>query len=1671
MDQNRLDMLIETGEDKIRVTSISAANIQRNVVTSMSAILLADMHKAHNKTSIDLELLTKLNDNLAALPTASRSDSYRRPLTPAYSLIARQFLEAVDNCDSLTLMNDQAVGLTALIPNELPLKIINHEKSSNNIFTNNHSNEFGKIPTQRMDIGHQAITPGQQIILAANEGVLETAASISGLSITRRDHLEALSVINTMKEDAKTMLIINSDDAFNLGSVELDSFEFHNYVFKNFNVVDAIDIAPILMGDHNENNAKRIYLIDGKKLIPSTTNAPTEINALYSLSDVYQYSNLIVDKFGEKLVRTTIDSDELIGTTSISDILSSYTSNQAEAAKYDLNFAQSRYTPLTSMASANDMAAMPTNFVHASREAAIKLIKSVGNPDQFLMKELGMTKEEIVDAWDAEQIDAITMGIWRLKNGKPFLQGDATGKGKGRTLAAFMYWSIKNGRTPIFMTSSNDLLSDIYRDINDCGLNKYINPFYMMSDGEQIVDKKHNQVLVDKVSIQNTKHQFLDNSATSIPNNCILTTYSQINRLIEPKNNRKNKPVFFEDRLNNRAKWLSNFLQNNNCQLILDESHNVASVTSNQAKVLEHMTKHTKNPVIRSSATWSKDANNIAQCADLFPSNFTSESLRQMVINGGTPLQEVLSTVLIAEGAMVRREHNFGKRRVDIIESTQTQRNRIATDAMAEIMQLARNYASKQFSVIQSLNRFKTDYKNIEEYSFASSFGLISEGFTNAMRAETVADAAINAILNKEKPIIGVDKTAETALRYLYDILKENNNTDEVVVDAFPDFKAMLHRWITNEGIRKIKLKVAPTYDEIMAATLRGEVAKDSIVIEKIHWRDELSRGSFEYQQLEEMENALLNEVNKMPELPLSPIDFVKTKLAKSDISIAEVSGRSLHVRLHEDGIRYVIEPRTKEDKAQAQFEFNTNKKDAIILTRSGTEGISLHAQADLAKYDEGALNRRHIMLMGSFFYVIDEEQFFGRGERKGQATLARSSKIVTGMPIEARLLALSERNRLKLSASTTGNSQSIRSTQTIPNIMNKFGDEVVAEYLNDNPSIIDLLGFEEGKKNAILEFGSNSFKSNQISSLSGAVLGRMMLLDYQQQNAFLDEITQFYHSKLTTLQAKGIDPLNTKTIRGKVTVLKENVLAGKALAHYDSEFDKPVIVQSIDVQYPSIKVSPDVIENNISLGQRKLDAITQMKNSSFTDLALSIMGVRDEILERKLIEHNQTSVGFLTSNRKAADSIFKTVNEALAHKGFNRVKQANENYNKLIEFLNITNIGNVHSMDVEDNNALVITALQTPSSKGKLLELWQYSVEISSTRGEQAKSSSLETFLAMTRNPEEFKASYRGTYTRDHAINEKLNELSLSGHREHAIILCGNIIEAARLNSEKRIGTQIVIQDNETGNFYPAIRAKKDLTMSAILRMNFNATQEAHTTLIDYFNSDLAQKQLFVFDHVTTTTTDGDKKQGIIQFGTFDSGFSVKLPKTKTGRMKLGVPDPFNGLEYGTKGLNKRSNLSSTYLFHGKDLKSVLEILSTNGFNIQLSSERLNAIQEQIVTSKNTSLLKSHTSVQTPNIVFEENQIDIEDIHLNDGQEHNESEDLNAFDNNWHEAIKDDHAEPNTINVDSKEDLLESIIAASAKQLESPELSSTQTESLMDELAASDDEDDEIINMFTSRP
>nr|WP_150141515.1 strawberry notch C-terminal domain-containing protein [Candidatus Enterovibrio escacola] len=464
--------------------------------------------------------------------------------------------------------------------------------------------------------------------------------------------------------------------------------------------------------------------------------------------------------------------------------------------------------------------------------------------------------------------------------------------------------------------------------------------------------------------------------------------------------------------MGDRAKWLLNFTENNNPQFIIDESHNIATNDTNRGKVIDYITNKSNRPIIRASATWSKNAKNIARCHDMFPTDYNEETLKKMVQRGGTALQEVLSNTLIAEGAMVRREHNFGKRQVNIIQSHETQRNRKATDAMATIMQKASHYTKRQFEIYKSayINSESAQdaverTSNIEQFSFSSSFSLIADGFTNAMRSSAAAQVALDAVSKKQKPIIGIDKTAESSLEFLFNAVRKKG-ADNVVLEEFPDFKAMMQRWIEKQGTREYKIAIEPTLAEMRKAQRNGTVAEPTVEKHQVTWREEMEKGTVEYQELESLEKDLIKSLETLPDLPLSPIDYVKTELAKHEISTAEVSGRKLHVRLHEDGRRYVIEPREKETKAEAQFAFNSNEKEAIILTKAGTEGISLHAAESLSKYGSEALNQRHVILMGSFMNIVDEEQFFGRGERKGQVAKAESSKVITGMPIEARMLA-----------------------------------------------------------------------------------------------------------------------------------------------------------------------------------------------------------------------------------------------------------------------------------------------------------------------------------------------------------------------------------------------------------------------------------------------------------------------------------------------------------------------------------------------------------------------------------------------------------------------------------------------------------------------------------------
>ncbi|MFM2668594.1 strawberry notch-like NTP hydrolase domain-containing protein [Vibrio mediterranei] len=1565
VDGNRLDEIVETSEVKLRLTSDQAKNTQAQITSLMTGLLNADNRKAYDKQVVDLELLQTLNDNLTVIPLANRANQIRTNLSTGYAYLTRKYLEAVDNCENLTVVNDAAMGAITLTPSELPIRVLTTNQNSSNLVT--YEEAFGAVPTQLAPLDRSLRAQGKQFVFAGTLGELDSPAEVSGITTNRLDHYELLCLLNGMSEDASGLFVIGTDDSYDLGNVNMDSSPLHSHVFQNYNVVDCFDVAPIILGDHAESSARRVYIINGRRPVPSTSNAPTAINALFTIHDVYQYGNGLVERFGTELAKVDLTQDELLSTSSMSDILASYTANQTEAAKYDLNFAQAPYTPLTSLARANDTAALPRNFVHASREAAIKLVRSVGNPDKFLMNEMGLTAEQINDAWDAEQIDALTMGIWRLKNNKPFLEGDATGKGKGRVLAGLLYWQIKHHDKAVFLTSNNDLLNDIWRDIRHCNLDAYMDPLFIMGDDSAIVDKDENIVLFDSKSLKDTREQIVNGNIFKPNQNLILSTYPQLNRLDPPSRTRKT----IESRLKPKAKWLTQFVRENNPLIVADESHNVASTTSNQAAVIDLVFAQSTRPKVRSSATWSKDGNNIAQCADLFPSDITPDVLKKMVSQGGTGLQEVLATVLKSEGAMVRREHNFGKRNVEVVTSKQHQRNKDATDVLAEIMTATRDYTRKQFDVIK-LNRAINPHNNIEEYSFASTFGIISEGFTNALKADTIVEEVTADIELKRKPIIGVDKTAETALRFLFDNLKQADE-ERVIVEEFPDFKTTLARWLQNEGSRRVTITHLPTPQEVALANAENRLPKGEREMLRVSWRQELSPTSATYIELDQMEKDIQKLILKMPDLPLSPMDYVKDRCAQQDITFSEVSGRSLHVRRHEDGVRFVIEKRPQESKSDAQYNFNSNTTDAIMVTKSGVEGISLHAHKGLSdKHGEEAANTRAVTLFGQFFYIIDEEQFFGRGERKGPgAKNAVFKKVVTGVPIEARMLAISERNRLKLSASTTGNSKSLRATNTIPNFLNNFGNEVVAQYLNDNPSVMNSLGFEEHVQNAILDWGSQAKRTNQISSLAGSVLGKMMLLSFDQQEDLLDDLTQYYRTKLSTLQSKGLDPLNTHVINGEVEVSNELVLKGKIQPFYASEFDKPVIAQDIRIEHPPTKIDPEVIGHNITRGKKALDARLGRQNASLASLATFVASKRAEILTRTLHEYNNRA--FLGTRNQEQ---YFSVSDALKSDVSNPVKTAQRDFNEIVTMLNAIELGHVYR--VSDNaKSYVIEGIFIPPKDEDLLSAWRYDIVFTSTSGSVSSTMSLDSFKFALGDPEALKAMHTGEFNDNHPVNDEFRALRLKGPIEYASILVGNVIEAAKMNAEKNLGSQVVVKNAATGAFYPAVRLKRNIRARDLTLMNFDADEKVNEVFVEYAKENLAADKLVVFEHRTSKPEDGLTKQGTIQVASNNLTFSVTLPKTKAGRYGLYGQDPFEGLHIATDKVNKRTLIPTKFIFNMNDLDSVLDTLKEHNFSLQLSTQFIDMMESSLSKAKISSPVDLDDQTQIEQDIIKQENVD----------------------------------------------------------------------------------------------
>jgi len=784
-------------------------------------------------------------------------------------------------------------------------------------------------------------------------------------------------------------------------------------------------------------------------------------------------------------------------------------------------------------------------------------LQAFGDIDTFLCKELGYaSKEELYKALSAEQVDGVAMAIKRLKENGAFINSDMTGVGKGRQAASIIRWAVKNGKQPIFLTAKPKLFSDIWRDLNDIG-SGHLRPLIVNSEGSNPRKKKGEEPEYDEDGNEIEKENGNDARITDKDGKEVFPSVKDL---------QKNKifadgklPAGFDfvcatySQFSTNTGLKPNFIQNfaRDNIVILDEAHMAAGGLSNTAVVFSNVVLAAKS-VAFFSATYAKRPDNMPLFAmrtgllnimgeDASPSallpkeyqkqngkkgvalNEDTKNFLEIIKSGGVPMQELISAALTESGELVRRERDFTGVKVDWVQmegNSKEVREKYdaCLDILRDIIAFQKDYVDD--ALVEFLNgqdNGETKHKKNEtvrqriralgyNYTpFASRMFQVTNQLMLALKADFVAKRAIEEIKKGKKVIITLDNTLEG-------VVAQAAGTQEV--DKL-DFSIVI----------KNALKTTLKY-----TSDNGRTKTD-------HYFD-VSKLDPEGQMVYE---ALEKRIEKFSAgLPLSPIDEIIDKLTVAGLRVGELTGRKTRVEKQPNG-KYKVVARTETDHKPIIRKFQAGDIDVAILNKSASTGVSLHA--DVRAKDQ----RPRVMIVAQAqLDVNDEVQMRGRIDRTGQVHRGEYQYIVSDIPAEQRLLMMLKRKLSSLDANTTSNQKSKFNEVQVDDFINEYGDEVVVEFLKENPELTNqIYGLPEKFDKAFTDTGTYDGVAVQAKDAE-AIMKCIALLPIALQEQFISGVSARYREYINYLNSTGQNTLEMKVLPLKATVKsKETLLEG----------------------------------------------------------------------------------------------------------------------------------------------------------------------------------------------------------------------------------------------------------------------------------------------------------------------------------------------------------------------------------------------------------------------------------------------------------------------------------------------------------------------------------------------
>ncbi|MCP0917678.1 strawberry notch C-terminal domain-containing protein [Acinetobacter indicus] len=779
------------------------------------------------------------------------------------------------------------------------------------------------------------------------------------------------------------------------------------------------------------------------------------------------------------------------------------------------------------------------------------------------------THEELAECFACEQVDALALAISQHKSNRAIWIGDQTGLGKGRVAAGLLRYAKLQGLRPAFFTLNAQLFGDIWRDITAIKADKLFKNPFIFNANASISDFGTTNELFKGTSIPK------DLKTISDDHDLVLATYSQFGKSGQ-------KPNLLIDAVNA------------NTFLVLDESHKAAGEKSHINKIFTQIIGQASS-LAYSSATGIKTANNLPFYYRLFPASISREVIMTTLKDADEAVLELVSHNLSMDGCLVRREQDLSKiefitpepnkeyneyvyQLSDALSAILLDMNELSTSLMDDLNDhFVEAGDPEQFIV----NMFRKEHPKakfnfsdaklglkVNMLNFASRLYDVQRQFLLAIKTGSAIETAINCLNNGQKPVISLESTGESVFNRL---MAYKLNTPDAEGQTLADLENEIARLqmqikhaeendkvttklqkeldrYVNRRSERIKEYLAdfdhpPLFKEILMMML-DSMNKAKITDEDGNYIElVVGDGNPAYDEQREL---IRKKINGYPDLPFMPIDIMRNEIRKAGFTVDEIAGTTVRLLQNQETGRWYAETRKSNDigeRVRIVADFQSGKLDALIITRSGSTGISLHAlESKNPDIPSDHLRQRVLIVAQLPLEIVEFMQTLGRVDRRGQYSSPQIITLSSCIPAENRINMMHMRKLALLSANTTSNRESrYKETDDMPDMLNEVGNKVCVEYLTENPEIATTFGIDisedKDKKN-------ERDKSKYINKL----LSKLIMVPIHQQEMIFQDLSAKFNEYVKELEAAGRNPLRVQVLNWKAKDLSVHQLKRGAL-------------------------------------------------------------------------------------------------------------------------------------------------------------------------------------------------------------------------------------------------------------------------------------------------------------------------------------------------------------------------------------------------------------------------------------------------------------------------------------------------------------------------------------------